>query len=39
MNERERSAFMAAVEERAQQGALAAAVEIDAGGQARSFAA
>jgi urocanate hydratase len=39
MNERERSAFMAAVEERSQQGALAARVEIDAGGQARSFAA
>jgi urocanate hydratase len=39
MNERERSAFMAAVEERAQQGALAAPVEIDAGGQVRSFAA
>jgi hypothetical protein len=39
MNERERSAFMAAVEERAQQGALAARVEIDAGGQVRSFAA
>lgn len=39
MNERERSAFMAAVEERAQQGALAGRVEIDADGQVRSFAA
>lgn len=39
MSERERSKFVAAVEERAQQGALAARVEIDAGGQVRSFSA
>jgi hypothetical protein len=38
MNDRERSAFMAAVEERAQQGALATRVEIDVRGQVRSFA-
>jgi hypothetical protein len=38
MNDRERSAFMAAVEERAQQGTLATRVEIDACGQVRSFA-
>jgi hypothetical protein len=37
MTERERAAFLAGVEERAQQGALAARVEIDAGGQVRSF--
>jgi hypothetical protein len=37
MTERESSAFLAEVEERAQQGALAAWVEIEAGGQARSF--
>ncbi len=37
MTERERSAFLAAVEERAQQGTLAARVDIDAGGQVRSF--
>jgi Urocanase Rossmann-like domain len=37
MSEQERSAFIAAVEDRAQQGALAARVEIDGGGQVRSF--
>jgi Urocanase Rossmann-like domain len=37
MSERERSAFIAAVEERAQQGALAAQVKIDVDGQVRSF--
>jgi hypothetical protein len=37
MTERERLAFIAGVEERAQQGALAARVEINAGGQVRSF--
>jgi Urocanase Rossmann-like domain len=37
MTEREGAAFIAAVEERAQQGTLAARVEIDAGGQVRSF--
>jgi urocanate hydratase len=37
MTERERVAFVAAVEERAQQGALAAPVEIAAGGQVCGF--
>jgi hypothetical protein len=37
MTEEERAAFLAAVEERAQQGNLAAQVEIDAGGETRSF--
>jgi hypothetical protein len=37
MSEKERAEFIAAVEERAQQGALAARVEIDAGGQVRSI--
>jgi hypothetical protein len=37
MTKRERSAFLAEVEERAQQGTLAARVEIDAGGQVSSF--
>ena len=37
MTERERSAFLAGVEERTQQGALAARVEISTGGQVRSF--
>jgi hypothetical protein len=37
MSEREYAAFVAAVEERAQQGALAARVEIDAGGEVHSF--
>jgi hypothetical protein len=37
MTERECVAFIAAVEERAQQGTLAARVAIDAGGQVRSF--
>jgi hypothetical protein len=39
MTEREISAFVAGVEERAQQGVLAAQVEIDVGGQVRSFGA
>jgi Urocanase Rossmann-like domain len=39
MTEGERSAFLAGVEERAAQGALAARVGIDAGGQVRSFEA
>ena len=39
MTEGERSAFLVEVEERAQQGALAARVGIDAGGQVRSFEA
>jgi urocanate hydratase len=37
MTDRERAAFLAAVEERAQQGALAARVEIDARGEVHSF--
>ena len=37
MTQPERVAFVAAVEERAQQGALAAPVEIEAGGQVRGF--
>src|SRR5882757_8815463 len=37
MTDRECAAFLAAVEERAQQGALAARVEIDAGGEVHSF--
>jgi hypothetical protein len=37
MTPQERVAFVAAVEERAQQGALAAPVEIEAGGQVRGF--
>jgi hypothetical protein len=37
MTERENSAFLAAVEERAQQGALAARVEVNGGGRVRSF--
>jgi hypothetical protein len=37
MTQQERVAFVAAVEERAQQGALAAPVEIEAGGQVRGF--
>jgi hypothetical protein len=37
MTKPERVAFVAAVEERAQQGALAAPVEIEAGGQVRGF--
>ena len=39
MSERERAALLAAVEERAQQGALAARVEIEGDGQVRSFGA
>jgi hypothetical protein len=37
MTQQECVAFVAAVEERAQQGALAAPVEIEAGGQVRGF--
>jgi Urocanase Rossmann-like domain len=37
MTEQESAAFLAAVEERAQQGALAAPVTVDVGGQVRSF--
>ena len=37
MTDRECAAFLAAVEERAQQGTLAARVEIDAGGEVHSF--
>ena len=37
MSEQERAALLAAVEERAQQGALAARVEIEGDGQVRSF--
>jgi Urocanase Rossmann-like domain len=37
MTQEERVAFIAAVEERVQQGALAASVEIEAGGQVRGF--
>jgi hypothetical protein len=37
MTDRECAAFLAAVEERAQQGALAARVETDAGGEVHSF--
>jgi hypothetical protein len=37
MSEQERSAFLAAVDDRAQQGTLAARVEIGGGGQLRSF--
>jgi hypothetical protein len=37
MTDPERAAFLAAVEERAQQGTLAARVDIDAGGEAHSF--
>jgi urocanase-like protein len=39
MSDQERLSFIAAADERAQQGALAARVEIDAGGQVRSFGA
>lgn len=39
MTEKERAAFVIAVEERAQQGTLASPVEIDADGQVRSFGA
>jgi hypothetical protein len=37
MSERECAAFVAAVEERALQGTLAARVEIDAGGEVHRF--
>jgi hypothetical protein len=37
MSEQERAALLAAVEERAQQGALAARVEIEGDGQVCSF--
>jgi hypothetical protein len=37
MTQRERLEFVAAVEERAQQGTLAAPVQIEAGGQVRGF--